>query len=307
MNSSNVTVKPASTLHKAVLTTLIAVAFFLNFVCITFTGRIAYRKPRWPNVLLVHIGVLDLCAVLMVLLPMTIALYIPDTLGHVHFCRYQGAVLNVWYILEFGLLVQIMFDRYFAITHPFVYSKRILESNALFWSNSVFVGVTIITTLIANLAVATNIEFVVVGPGLCFWDISEDNALLISTVNVTISLVILVVLVFLTGGIGVGVFNILRRTHVGDADNVSKGANKTEVNFVKLAIVTSLVFGASSIPFIVSATVLHYCSEPSNDYFGHIGFSKYVWEIIVLSDILKLYWGRVECDLCNNLGTLHVL
>lgn len=246
------TLTTASTVHKAVVTTLVVVAFLLNAVCLMLTARIAYRKPQWPNVLLVHIGLLDLCMVFLVLLPMTVAHYIPDILNLVHFCRYQGTVLNMWYILEFALLIQIMFDRYFAITHPFMYSKRILKSKALVWSNAVFVGAAIIAILIACLPVTTGVEFIATGPGLCFWDISQDSALPSSTINVILTLISLILLIFLTGGISMGVLSILRKTHVDTAGNAGKRINKTEVNFAKLAIITSLVVGVSSIPFLVS-------------------------------------------------------
>ena len=117
----------ASNTHKVVATSLVAIAFLLNAVCIMFTGRIAYHRPKWPNVLLVHVGIIDMCVLLLVLLPGTITLYLPETLNLLQFCQFQGTVLNAWYIIEFVLLAQIMFDRYFAISHPFVYSKRILN------------------------------------------------------------------------------------------------------------------------------------------------------------------------------------
>lgn len=256
MNSSNVTLTTASTVHKTVVTTLVVVVFLLNAVCLMLTARIAYRKPQWPNVLLVHIGLLDFSMVLLVLLPMTVAHYIPNILNFVHFCRYQGTVLNMWYILEFSLLVQIMFDRYFAISHPFVYSKRILKSKALVWSNAVFIGTAVVAILIACLPVATGVDFIAIGPGLCFWDISQDNALPSSTINVVLTLTSLILLIFLTGGICVGVLSILRKTHVGNTDNVGKRVNKMEVNFAKLAIITSLVVGVSSIPFLVSSMIV---------------------------------------------------
>ena len=252
MNSSSDT-NTASVVHKTVVTSLVALALSLNLVCIVLTGRIAHRKPQWPNVLVVHIGITDVCMILLVLIPGTIALYIPDILYLPYFCQYQGTVLNLWYILEFVLLVQIMFDRYFAITHPFVYSKRILQSKALVWSNVVFVGIAAVSFLIACVPLATSVEFVAVGPGLCFWNSSQDDALPTSAITVAITFIVLAVLTFLTGGISVGVLKMLRRSHDTDTENVRKNVNKTEVNFAKLAIITSLVFGASSIPFTVSS------------------------------------------------------
>jgi hypothetical protein len=265
MNSTGVT-NTASELHKAVLTSLITVALILNIVCIALTGRIANRKPQWPNILVVHIGVIDLCVLLLVLLPGTAALYLPEILYQIHFCRFQGTVLNVWYVVEYLLLSQILFDRYFAVAYPFVYNKRILNSKALIWPNVVFLGITIVATLIACLPLAASIEFVVIGPGFCFWDASQDGALPVSVINVAVTLTTLAFMLFFTGGICIGVYQMLRKSH--NSDTKKKG-NKMEVNFAKLTMVTSLVFGASSIPFTVSTTVWNdrrvYCSH---DYTG---------------------------------------
>ena len=256
MNSSNTT-DTASILHKTVITSLIAVALLLNTVCLVLTGRIAHGKPQWPNVLVVHVGVTDVCMILLVLIPGAIALYIPSILYLPYFCQYQGTVLNLWYILEFVLLIQIMFDRYFAIAHPFVYSKQILQGKACVWANAVFAGVATASFLIACVPLAMRVEYVAVGPGLCFWDSSQDKALPTSAITVGITLTVLAVLTFLTGGISLGVLKILRRSHDTDTDSVRKNVNKIEVNFAKLAIITSLVFGASSIPFTVRIIIPH--------------------------------------------------
>ena len=251
MNSTSVT-STASELHKAVLTSIITVALILNIVCIALTGRIANRKPQWPNILVVHIGVIDLCVLLLALLPGTIALYLPEILHHIHFCRFQGTVLNVWYVLEYLLLAQIMFERYFAVAYPFMYNKRILNSKALIWPHVVFLGITVVAILIACLPLAASVEFIVIGPGLCFWDASQDGALPVSVINIAVALTALAILILFTGGICIGVYQMLRKSHNSDTSGTKKG-NKMEVNFVKLTIATSLVFGASSIPFTVSA------------------------------------------------------
>ena len=251
MNSTGVA-NTASGLHKAVLTTVVTVALVLNIVCIALTGRIASHKPQWPNILVVHIGVIDLCVLVLVLLPGTIALYLPEILHQLQFCCFQGTVLNIWYIFEFLLLAQIMFDRYFAIAYPFVYNKRILNSKALIWPNMVFLGIAIVAILIACLPLAASMEFAVIGPGLCFWDASRDNALPVSAINVAVSLTTLSILMIFTGGICIGVSQMLRKSHNSDTNGTKKKSNNLEVNFAKLAIVTSLVFGASSIPFTVS-------------------------------------------------------
>ena len=258
MNSTSET-NTASELHKAVLTSVVIIALILNIVCIALTGRIANRKPQWPNILVVHIGVIDLCVLLLVVLPGTIALYLPEILHQIHFCRFQGTVLNMWYILEFLLLAQIMFDRYFAVAYPFIYNKRILNSKALIWPNVVFLGITIVATFIACLPLAASIEFVVIGPGFCFWDASQDGTLPVSAINVAVTLSTLAILILLTGGICIGVYQMLRKSHNSDTNGTKKKGNKTEVNFAKLTIVTSLVFGASSIPFTVSTTVWDVC------------------------------------------------
>ena len=252
MNSSGVTGAAASILHKTVATSFVSIALLLNIVCIILTAKITCGKPQWPNVLVLHMGIIDVCMVVLVMIPSAITLYIPTVLNQLYFCQYQGTVLNMWYIIELVLLCQIMFDRYFAITHPFVYSKRILKSKALVWSNAVFAGTTTVAILIACLPLTTRVEFVIVGPGLCFWDISQDKALPTSIVYVVITWTILAVLVFLTGSISIGVHRMLRRAHSSDTDHVRKNMNKMEINFAKLAIVTSLVYGASSIPFTVS-------------------------------------------------------
>lgn len=252
MNSTGVT-NAASELHKAVLTSVVTVALILNTVCVALTGRIASCKPQWPNILVVHIGVIDLCVLLLVLLPGTITLYLPEILHQIHFCRFQGTVLNIWYVLEYLLLAQIMFDRYFSITYPFIYNKRILNNKTLIWPNVVFVGITTVAILIGCLPFAASIEFVVMGPGFCFWDASQDGALPVSTINVVVTLTILAILLLLTGGICVGVYQMLRKSHNSDTNGTKKKGNKMEVNFAKLTIVTSLIFGASSIPFAVSS------------------------------------------------------
>ena len=262
MNSTSVA-NTASGLHKAVLTSVVIAALILNIVCIALTGRIASHKPHWPNILVVHIGVIDLCVLLLVLLPGTIVLYLPEALHQLHFCRFQGTVLNMWYIFEFLLLAQIMFDRYFAVAYPFMYNKRILNSKALIWPNMVFLGTAIVAILIACLPLAASIEFVVIGPGFCFWDASQDDALPVSAINVAVTLTTLSILIFLTGGICIGVFRMLWKSHNSDTNATIKKGNKIEVNFAKLAIVTSLIFGASIIPFTVSTTVwsIHYRQE----------------------------------------------
>ena len=259
MNSTGVT-NTASELHKAILTSAVTVALIWNIVCIALTGRIASCKPQWPNILVVHIGVIDLSMVLLVLLPGTIALYLPEVLHQIHFCRFQGTVLNMWYVFEYLLLAQIMFDRYFAVAYPFIYNKRILNSKALIWPNVVFLGVTIVALLIASLPLAASIEFVVVGPGFCFWDASQDGALPISAINIAVTLTTLAILILLTGGICIGVYQMLRKSHKSDTNGSKRNGNKTGVNFAKLTIVTSLVFGASSIPFTVSTTVWSVCN-----------------------------------------------
>ena len=241
----------ASDTHKAVATCLVAVALFMNTICVVLTGRIAYWKPQWPNILVVHVGVTDVCLLLLVLVPGTLALYVPSIPDSVHFCQYQGTVLNMWYILNFMLLVLIMFDRYFAITHPFVYSKRILNNKAHVWSTLTYIGITVFSSLIACLPLAMNVEFVVLGPGLCFWNISQEHALPVAIINVAFIVIVIALLIFFAMGIIIGVFSILRRTHSHEEDK-SNNVNKTEVNFTKLSIVTSLVFGTSSIPFTVS-------------------------------------------------------
>ena len=285
MNSSSVT-NTASDLHKAIVTSVVTVALILNTVCIALTGRIVYRKPQWPNVLIVHVGVVDLCALLLVLLPGTVALYLPEMLHQLHFCQYQGTVLNIWYIAEFLLLAQIMFDRYFAVTHPFIYNKQILNSKALIWPNVMFLGITIVALLIACLPLATSIEFLVIGPGFCFWDASQDNALPVSTINIAVTLTTLAILIFLTGGICIGVLQMLRRSRDNDT-NIKKKGNKTEVNFAKLAIITSLVFGASSIPFTVSITVI--------SVMGHlVSLALYTLQVVI---VLQMTGQYVDQDL----------
>ena len=116
------------------------------------------------------------------------------------------------------------------------------------------IGVSTLATLVACLPLATSIEFLVIGPGFCFWDVSQRDALPISSINVAIILIIFAILLFLTGGICIGVFKMLRRAQGNDTDNThsQRNVSKTEVNFAKLAIITSLVFGASAIPFTVS-------------------------------------------------------
>lgn len=245
----------ASGAHKAIVTVLVALAVLLNTVCVILTGRIAYWKPHWPNVLVVHVGVTDLCLLLLALIPGMVALYVPSILDLVHFCQYQGTVLNVWYILDLLLLVQIMFDRYFAITHPFTYSKRILNNKAHVWSTFVYVGILTLTSLIACLPVAMSIEFVVLGPGLCFWNTSQESALPVSIVNIALILTTTILIVIFVGGISVGVCSILRRAHSSENENTRSSINKTEINFAKLSIVTSVVFGATSIPFTVSVII----------------------------------------------------
>ena len=257
MNSTSVTCT-ASELHKAVLTSSITVALIFNIVCIALTGRIANHKPQWPNILVVQIGVIDLCVVLLALLPGTIALYLPEILHQIHFCHFQGTVLNVWYILEYLLLAQIMFDRYFAVAYPFMYNKQILNSKALIWPNVVLLGITVVAILIACLPYAASVKFIVIGPGICFWDASQDGALPVSVINVAVALTALAILILFTGGICIGVYQMLRKSHNSDTSGTKRKGNKMEVNFAKLTIVTSLVFGASSIPFIVSAIIIQY-------------------------------------------------
>lgn len=256
MNSTSVS-DGVSDLHKAVTTSIVSVALILNIVCIALTGRIANRKPRWPNVLVVHVGIVDLCLLLLVLLPGTAALYFPDILDQPHFCRYQGTVLNIWNITELLLLVQIMFDRYFAISYPFIYNKRILSSKALIWPNVMFLGITIVALLIASLPLTTNIEFVAIGPEFCFWDASGDDALPVPVINAVVILSTLAILIFLSGGICIGVFQMLRKTHDRDTNGVKRKGDNAETNFAKLAIITSLIFGACNIPFTVSSSVDH--------------------------------------------------
>ena len=205
----------------------------------------------------------DLCLLLLALVPGTVALYVPSILNLIHFCQYQGTVLNVWYILDLLLLVQVMLDRYFAITHPFMYSKRILNNKAHVWSTLIYIGLLILTSLIACLPVMMSIEFVVLGPGLCFWNTSQERALPVSIINIALILTMMVLMVIFVGGICVGVCSILRRAHSSESDNTRSSINKTEVNFAKLCILTSVVFGATSIPFTVSvitaSSVVIYC------------------------------------------------
>ena len=210
----------ASDAHKAIFCMVFVLSLFLNTTSCIFASRIAHLKPTWPNILSLQLEAVDLCALIFGITIAVVSFFVEGLLKDYAFlCKFQAVVLNAWYITTLLLVLSVTLDRMFAITFPFVYSKKIQSRSVRFGPVFSLLIILVVSLFLACLPLILGNVFKTLGPGVyCLWDASERDTLPVVVLNVVFIVAMLVTLAILTFQICVGIVKLVATRIVAPAN-----------------------------------------------------------------------------------------
>ena len=265
-NSSNDEAEVVSSIdlaHQIIFMVVWVCATVLNLLTVIIMGRSVSTRRTWPNILVFSLSFTDLFIIIIGFFPAVLVLFVDHLLLSKNFglCNFQGIVLNASYLVSFYLVASISLDRYFAICHPFLYNKTVVQTQSNKLKLLGLFVATILSVLVSLIPFVTGSNHVVHYPGtycLFDWNSSSIASRLIIAINMLGYTASMIVIIFSTIKICQAAIKMRRNATVQQSTGKRSSitSNDLEMNFAKLAVLISTIFFACSLPFEVQYGIM---------------------------------------------------
>ena len=255
-NSSESEASSIDVAHQVIFMVVWVCATVLNLLTIIIMGRSVHTRRTWPNILVFTLSFIDLFIIIIGFFPAVLVLFVDHLLlsKNSGLCNFQGIVLNASYLVSFYLVASISLDRYFAICHPFLYNKKVAQTQSFKVKLLGLFAATIMSVLVSLIPFITGSSHVVHYPGtycLFDWNSSSVTSRLIIAINMFGYTASMIVIIFSTVKICHAAIKMRWKVQSSSGKRSSITSNDLELNFAKLAVVISTIFFACSLPFEV--------------------------------------------------------
>ena len=247
------------TLHKTLFILIWSIAVLLNATSSILLCQVARGRPSWANILILAIALNNMCILVLGITPGIVSLFVFNMLYNIQgLCYYQSMILNALILLSFFIVALVSIDQYLAISHPFMYSTKLVrdQKRAMKIIVSILLLVIISCITITILPIATLADNgPLVPPIFCYYGIKSKKPqnIIISSINIAVMILISLVVIFCDVCIGIGLYN--SRQHSNMKRNAQATGHKRHdhqhTNLAKLAVVVAIVFLTCNLPFVV--------------------------------------------------------
>ena len=270
-------------MHKSIFTVLWIVALLLNATSTILLCKETRKRSSWANVLILSIALTDICALMFVVLPAIVAMFVHNIFQDIYgLCCFQGVSLNMFILISFCLVIYVSLDQYMAICHPFMYSTKVSRypNRSLKLIITILLTMLFITAVISTLPTVTGADYGPLSPPLfCYYNLHANlpQNISFSSINAAIMVSLSLVLLYFTICIGTKLNKLHHELGKYASSHVAgpeRSKNRQQITLAKLSVVTAIVFLACTLPFEVNHA---YINNYTYKYTVESLYSEHPW------------------------------